>query len=110
VTCPDCGGEIAPVRVAGEAAPVLYICTGDSECRWRGSAPPEGDPESEVDVDAENAMADAIGGIVSAILDPGPHPLHHDEVVARHRAEWPVLWTHLDALVSNLTAQSDKSA
>ena len=34
-----------------------------------------------------------------AIMDEGSHPLHHRQVMARHRQEWPVLWKAVDELV-----------
>ena len=32
-------------------------------------------------------------------MDEGSHPLHHRQVMARHRREWPVLWKAVDELV-----------
>ena len=34
-----------------------------------------------------------------AIMDEGSHPLHHRQVMARHRKEWAVLWKAIDELI-----------
>ena len=41
-----------------------------------------------------------IDALRKAIMDEGSHPLHHREVMARHRREWPVLWRAIDQLVA----------
>ena len=48
----------------------------------------------------------AIGVLQKAIMDEGSHPLHHRQVMARHRKEWAVLWRAIDKLVK--TTKGDK--
>lgn len=43
-------------------------------------------------------LRSAIGTVIAAIDNKGPHPGHHDIIVARHRAEWPTLWQAIDKL------------
>ena len=47
-----------------------------------------------------------IDDLRKAIMDEGSHPLHHRQVMARHRREWPVLWKAIDQLVT--TTKGDK--
>jgi len=35
-----------------------------------------------------------------AVLDKGPRPDVHEEIMARHRREWPFLWRAIDRLVA----------
>lgn len=46
-------------------------------------------------------MDEAIAALRAAIENEGPHPEVHREVMARHRAEWPTLWTAIDALLAD---------
>ena len=41
-----------------------------------------------------------IDALRNAILNEGSHPLHHRQVMARHRREWAVLWKAIDELVT----------
>lgn len=41
--------------------------------------------------------------IIEAIYIKGPAPELHDATMARHRAEWPSLWTAIDALLATTT-------
>jgi hypothetical protein len=41
-----------------------------------------------------------IDALRKAIMFQGSHPLHHRQVMARHRREWPVLWKAIDQLLA----------
>lgn len=43
----------------------------------------------------------AVKAIIKAIQDKGPEPTYHDNVMARHRHEWPALWKALDKLIED---------
>ncbi len=49
-------------------------------------------------------MADELGRALhrlsQAVLDHGPSPTHHYQVMERHRAEWPSLWAAIDDVVA----------
>ena len=47
-----------------------------------------------------------LNALQKAIMDEGSHPLHHRQVMVRHRKEWPVLWKAIDELVT--TTKGDK--
>ncbi len=38
--------------------------------------------------------------IREAILNEGPHPSLHKQIMAKHRKEWPTLWRALDKLMA----------
>ena len=40
-----------------------------------------------------------LNALRKAIMDEGSHPLHHRQVMARHRKEWAVLWKAIDELI-----------
>ena len=42
-----------------------------------------------------------IDALREAILNEGSHPLHHRQVMARHRREWAVLWKAIDELLKS---------
>lgn len=41
-----------------------------------------------------------IARINEAITNKGSHPEYHDEVMERHRKEWPFLWHELDIMMA----------
>ena len=41
-----------------------------------------------------------IDALRKAVMFQGSHPLHHRQVMARHRKEWPVLWKAIDQLLA----------
>ncbi len=43
-------------------------------------------------------LRSAIGTVIAAIDNKGPHPGYHSLIAAQHRAEWPTLWKALDNL------------
>jgi hypothetical protein len=45
-------------------------------------------------------MDDPLSDLRRAILDKGPRPDVHDEIMTRHRREWPTLWRAIDRLVA----------
>jgi hypothetical protein len=47
-----------------------------------------------------DATDTAIRQIVAAINNPGPIPSMHRRVMARHRKEFPTLWSAIDALLA----------
>lgn len=67
-----------------------------------------GDPRGETDDQERVELAMIVMGIVDAILDPGPQPLYHRQVLQRHRTEWPALWRYLDALCVHLEGQAPR--
>ena len=38
-----------------------------------------------------------------AVENEGTHPEYHRAVMAKHRREWPVLWSAIDAILSGET-------
>ena len=49
----------------------------------------------------ETKMSDRkIDALRKAVMFQGSHPLHHRQVMARHRKEWPVLWKAIDQLLA----------
>lgn len=42
----------------------------------------------------------AIEELRRAIKDKGPVPAYHDDILRRHRREWPTLWEAIDKLLS----------
>lgn len=46
-------------------------------------------------------MDEALAALRAAVEDEGPRPDLHREVMARHRAEWPTLWTAIDRLLGS---------
>lgn len=57
--------------------------------------------ELEIDRETDRLIPHAgkiLQGIRRAILVEGPVPEHHRQIMARHREEWPALWTWLDRL------------
>ena len=50
-------------------------------------------------IERGNMIDQKINALRKAILDEGFHPIHHRQVMARHRREWPVLWKAIDELV-----------
>lgn len=59
--------------------------------------PPEVRPE-RTHRDQQRALA--IESVIMAVTFEGRNPAYHQEVVARHRKEWPVLWSAIDALIA----------
>lgn len=45
------------------------------------------------------SVEEAIARLLEAVLDEGPAPGYHREIMGRHRREWPTLWEAIDALV-----------
>lgn len=41
----------------------------------------------------------AVEELVRAVLNKGPVPRYHDQVIARHRREAPVIWAAIDRIV-----------
>lgn len=35
-----------------------------------------------------------------AVTVKGQNPMHHDRIMARHRAEWPTLWRAIDRILN----------
>jgi hypothetical protein len=50
-------------------------------------------------IERGNMIDHKINALRKAILDEGSHPIHHRQVMARHRREWAVLWKAIDELV-----------
>lgn len=40
-----------------------------------------------------------IAGIQTAIFNEGRNPEYHQQVMRRHRSEWPALWSTIDKLM-----------
>lgn len=54
---------------------------------------------SPADLQRQDQLAElneALDQLEVAILDEGPAPRFHREVMARQRAEWPTLWAAID--------------
>ena len=49
--------------------------------------------------DRQRALA--IDALVTAVLYEGANPAYHRETMARHRKEWPVLWSAIDAVIAS---------
>jgi hypothetical protein len=45
-----------------------------------------------------DALATALAALDRAVTVPGPAPEYHARVMAKHRDEWPTLWSAIDAL------------
>lgn len=43
-----------------------------------------------------DTMLAALQRLEDAIVNEGPHPEYHHQVLDRHRAEWPTLWAAID--------------
>lgn len=52
-------------------------------------------------------MSQQIEALRQAILDKGPAPLRHDQIMAKHRAEWPTLWAAIDDLLAPTIADTE---
>lgn len=50
----------------------------------------------------EQQLRAAAEKVRRAIRVKGPQPRLHDEMMARHRKEWPTLWKALDDLLRQL--------
>ncbi len=48
------------------------------------------------------AIHDAAAKVRDAIKETGPRPDYHWTIMARHRKEWPTLWTAVDELLWTL--------
>lgn len=48
-------------------------------------------------------MSDALEAVRAAVRDKGSHPAYHDDMMARHRRQWPTLWRALDVLLKSPT-------
>lgn len=46
-------------------------------------------------------LYESVEEVVRAIEIEGPGPDLHQSIMARHREEWPTLWTALDSLLNN---------
>lgn len=44
-------------------------------------------------------LREVIAKLRSAVLDTGPHPEHHAQVMQRHEREWPTLWAAIKDLI-----------
>ena len=71
-----------------------------------GQAPPDYNYWKEdaawiAGVREESVMPDdwKIEALRRAVMDAGPRPDHHYEVMARHQREWPVLWQAIRTLI-----------
>jgi hypothetical protein len=40
--------------------------------------------------------------LAKAVKDEGRVPAYHRAVLKKHRAEWPVLWTAIDAIIKEM--------
>jgi hypothetical protein len=59
------------------------------------------DRDSNKNMSRRCGMSDRkIDALRKAIMFQGSHPLHHRQVMARHRKEWPVLWKAIDQLLA----------
>ena len=47
----------------------------------------------------DHIIIEAALRVVKAIQEKGSHPEYHDQVMERHRNEWPYLWNELDTLI-----------
>ena len=52
-------------------------------------------------MDWENGRRGHIHDLVRAVLDEGPKPAAHRQIMARHRREWPTLWRAIDAIIAD---------
>lgn len=47
----------------------------------------------------DESVAVAVHVLRRAIKNPGHNPSYHQQVMDRHRAEWPTLWNAIDNLL-----------
>lgn len=63
------------------------------------------DVTGPVEVNRDDRLARTVDDLAAVIATPGRAPGHHARVIARHRAEWPMLWDRIDAVIAARRAE-----